>query len=384
MTPSQNNKDEIKMDYIGFDKDSLKRDEQKKAREKKRRAERKKSIKKRVLTVIGLSIPSLIVTFALAFVVMVAIGKSQMLRMNSASLNLSEIESVAAEDSGKIITYNGATYKINKNVTAILCMGIDRSTVTGVDSYGGNGQSDANFLLTIDTKSGRTCIIPINRDTMVDANVYSAKGSFAGTQKQQLCLAFANGDGGKKSCQNMMRSVSSLFYGIPVETYMAIDLEAIGVLNNAVGGVTVTAPESYIYREVVFKKGETVKLDSALKAEAFVRYRDINHFGSNVDRMNRQKQFLLAWSKAAIEKTKQNITFPVSLYNLAADYDINNLNISKISFLTSVVIGNGKNVNLEFKSVEGTLKQGEKYAEFSPDEQKLFELILDVFYDKQD
>ncbi len=89
------------MDYIGFDKDSLKRDEQKKAREKNRRDERKKSIKKRVLTVIGLSVPSLIVTFALALVVMVAIGKSQMLRMNTASLNLPEIESVAAEDSGK-------------------------------------------------------------------------------------------------------------------------------------------------------------------------------------------------------------------------------------------------------------------------------------------
>ena len=37
-----------------------------------------------------------------------------------------------------------------------------------------------------------------------------------------------------------MRAVSRLFYGMPVAAYAALDLDAIAVLTDAVGGVEVT------------------------------------------------------------------------------------------------------------------------------------------------
>ena len=62
------------------------------------------------------------------------------------------------------------------------------------------------------------------------------------------------------------------------------------------------------------------------------------------------------------------------------------MTIPKISYLTSRVVGGMKTPRVEFLSVEGKLKEaevlqdGERKAEFHVDEQKLFELILDVFY----
>ena len=53
-----------------------------------------------------------------------------------------------------------------------------------------------------------------------------------------------------------------------------------------------------------------------------------------VVKKQRQKQFLTEYSKAAIAKTKSDITFPITLYNLCKGRNINNLNISKITFLT--------------------------------------------------
>ncbi len=382
MTPSQNDNNES-LEYIGFDEETVNAEKNKKKREKSEKKKQRKKARHNAIVFLGLAVPSVILSFAIAAIAMVAVGKGQMLRTADASPVLPDIAEIAAENDGKTVTYAGETYRLNENVTSILCMGIDRNGLGDSGGYGGNGQSDANVLLTIDTKTGRVCMIAISRDTMVNVNVYSESGAFAGSQKQQLCLAFANGDGSKESCTNMMRSVSSLFYGIPIETYMAIDLDAIGILNSAVGGVFVTPNESFTYSGYSFVKGQKTLLDTAVKAEGYVRMRDITRLDSNTQRMQRQKEYLLAWAKAAVNKTKKNITFPVSLYNMVSGYDINNLNISKISYLTSVVIGNGRNVKLEFKSVEGKVTQGEQYAEFIPDEQKLLELVLDVFYTKR-
>ena len=187
----------------------------------------------------------------------------------------------------------------------------------------------------------------------------------------------------------MVDAVSNLFYGIPISTYIAIDLQAIGIMNEAVGNdITVTSPDSFytgIYG-VSFEKDKEVVLDTPQKAAAFVRQRDITKLDSNVTRMQRQKQYLQKFSSAAIKKTKENITFPITLYNMIDEYNVNTLTAPKLSYLTSRVVGGMKSPKVEFLSVEGKLKQaeilkdGERKAEFHVNEEKLFELILDVFY----
>ncbi len=354
---------------------------------KHRKKARRKRNKRKALVIIFIAFFSVCVLILAAFLILEAIGRNQMLEMDEAKIEISEQVKenldIKDNDDGKTIKYKGETYRLNENMTTILCMGIDKEDMSA-EGYGANGQADANILLAIDTETGKTTAIAINRDTMINTNVYSDSGKFLGAEKEQLCLGFANGDGEEKSAENMMKSVSSLLYGIPVNSYIAIDLEAIGPLNELVGTVKVSSPETISsYSGYRFEKGETYTLDSAEEAEAFVRARDVTVLDSNVSRMERQKVYLKAFSSAAIKKTKQDITFPVGLYGAITDYNINDLSIPKIVFLTSTIIKGRENVNLKFLNVEGEVKRGEEKAEFYPDDKELFELVLKVFYEKE-
>ncbi len=393
MIPLQNNGSEPKEidlseDFIGLENiGNVKKQISKRERAHKRDKKRKTS---KVIIVISLTLLGIILALMITAFTLILIGKNQMLKNQDASIEIPEtVVDVAPEDEGKIIKYKGKTYELNKNITSILCMGVDKNELGSSQSYGANGQADANFLLVVDTKSGRVSAIAINRDTMVEVNSYSSGGEFLGTKSEQLCLGFAAGDGKEKSCENMVKSVSNLFYGIPISSYIAIDLKAIGILNDALGNnISVVSPDSFYSSMygVSFTKGKETVLDSPQKAAAFVRHRDITQLDSNVTRMQRQKQYLQKFATTSIVQTKKDITFPITLYNIISDYNVNNINVSKISYLTSCVIGGMKNPKVDFLSIKGELKEaevlsdGERKAEFHVDEEALFELILDVYY----
>ncbi len=378
MTPEHNNlTDNIdkNLNYIGADDNEHK---------KHRHHHRSKEMTRTQKTIFNVlfSIIGLLIAAIIAFLVITEIGKRQMVINKDAMITApSDItNNILSQNDGKTLTYKGKTYKLNDNMSTILCMGIDKNELEVSENYGGNGQADANFLLAIDTSTGKTSVISINRDTLVDTNTYSQGGDFIGTEKQQLCLAYANGDGGVKSCENVMKSVSNLLYGIPINSFIAIDFNAVGLLNDSVGGLTVTPPDTFNYFGINFYKDVPIHLNNQKKALAFVRYRDTTVLESNIPRMQRQKQYLTEFSKVAIAKTKQDITFPLTLYNLCKGYNINNLNISKITFLSSVILGKNDDANLEFLNIEGEVRLGEVTAEFIPDTEKLFELVLKVYY----
>ena len=86
-------------------------------------------------------------------------------------------------------------------------MGVDKRDL-GLDNVGTGGQSDADILLTINTKTGKAKAIAIPRDTMVDVDLYSESGIFLSSEKMQLCLSNAYGDGKAKSAENTANSIS--------------------------------------------------------------------------------------------------------------------------------------------------------------------------------
>ena len=42
---------------------------------------------------------------------------------------------------------------------------------------------------------------------MADVDVYSESGVYSGINKEQICLAYAYGDGQHTSCENVLKSV---------------------------------------------------------------------------------------------------------------------------------------------------------------------------------
>lgn len=288
-------------------------------------------------------------------------------------------EDIEVEEEGKYIIYNGKRYCYNENVINILCMGLDRSlNETSEDNIGANGQADVLVLAALDSQTGRFSLINISRETMVDVKKYNVNGQYLGTEEMQICLSYAYGDGKETSCLNTIDSVSRLMYGTPIHAYAAIDLDSISVLNDAVGGVTLTLMEDFSRWDSAMVKGATITLDGR-QAYRYVRSRDVYNLESNNLRMNRQKQYLMAFLQKALAAAKEDMNVPLALYQTASDYMVTDIGTSEVTYLASLVLKHGISEG-DMKTVPGEVTQGEVHAEFIPDDQGLYELIIDVFY----
>lgn len=286
------------------------------------------------------------------------------------------------EKEGKSVVYKGERYWYNENVISILCMGIDASIQeTGTDSIGTNGQADALFLAVLDKETGKLSLVNISRDSMVDVNVYNVEGQYLRTERMQICLAYAYGDGKEKSCLNVAQSVSRLLYGMPIHAYAAIEYNGIGVLNDTVGGVTVEVLEDLTRSDPELTLGRTLTL-TGQQAITYVRSRDKTVLESNNDRMTRQRQYLLAFIKTVLEQTRSDISVPLTLYQTASDYMITDIGSSEVTYLASLILKTGFSEG-DLHSIAGEIVMGEEYAEFIPDEESLYEVVLDVFYNKE-
>lgn len=279
-----------------------------------------------------------------------------------------------------LVVYNGVSYRYNENVTAILVLGIDKEDIQGETTYGQNGQADTLFLAALDTKTGNMNILPISRDAMVDVNTYASDGSYAGVEKTQLCLAYAYAANGEEGCRNVARSVSRLLYGVPINNYVAIDLEGVRAVTDVVGGVPLTALEDIYddFNRLTFAKGQklTLKGDDAL---AYIRYRSSDAEGNN-RRMQRQKQFFTAFLSRTGSQLKKNIGRLPDFYNTAAPYVVTNINLSQTTYLATCALSGGGWSNPTYLSIEGNAIKEGKHAEFYPDTVSVYEAVLAAFY----
>lgn len=339
----------------------------------KSKPRRKKKRLKKVLISIGCVFLSLILLVVGTFTYLFIKGSSELLDGN---YSITAPQGVETQNDGEFVVYNGKTYQYNKNVTNILFMGVDKRELQKTEVQGTGGQADVIVLLAVDTKTGKISMINISRDTMTDVTVYSANGGYVGSEKQQLCLSYAYGNGKETSCENTVNSVQRLFYNIPIKSYLALDLDGISAVNDSIGGVDVTSPETI----GSFVQGQNYHLEGEL-AESFVRSRSHESADANTLRMQRQQIYVKQFMDKVISATKKQITTPVDLFNASSPYTCTNLNPSKILYLAqSVVLSNGMSV--EMSTVPGEAKMGETYAEYYVNESEFYELFLSVFYNQ--
>ena len=214
-----------------------------------------------------------------------------------------------AENDGLTVVYKGETYRYNDSIISLLFMGVDKTDIhSDASAYGSNGQADSLFLATLNTKTGGVKVIPLSREMMADINLYDAAGTFIGTEKRHLCLAYAYASNAQEGCENVSRSVGRLLYGMPIDGYIAIDMEGLKALNKAVGGVTVTSLENIndAFGVKIISEGQTVTLgDHNVLSYIQARDEDVN---ANDRRMQRQKQFLNEFIRTAADNIKKNFT----------------------------------------------------------------------------
>ena len=292
-------------------------------------------------------------------------------------------EHVVLEDDGQIVTYNGKKYRKNENIINILCMGVDKDSLQESGVTGENGQADTLLVVALDKVTGEMTMLNVSRDSMVDVELYNTEDEYVKTSRIQLCLAYAYGDGKETSCKNVIKSVSRLLYGMPIHAYAAIDLSAIPVLNDAIGGVEVTVLEDLTQYRADWAEGAVITLTGD-DAESYVRARKsegAEGVESNNNRMARQKQYLTNFIKKALTATKEDITVPVTLYQTVTPYMITDIGMSEVTYLATIALESGFSEQ-SILNVPGEVVMGEKYAEYHVDEEALYEIILDIYYDE--
>lgn len=281
------------------------------------------------------------------------------------------------------IRYQGSIYRYNEDMLTFLFLGIDKnSEVKTVQQGIKGGQSDAIFLLVLNPHTKTASVIGIPRDTMTEIDVYNENGDYKGVGTAQIALQHGYGDGGKISCERSEAAVSNLFYGLNINGYCAINMAAIPSINDAVGGVDVTALETMSFSQGKFVEGETVHLKGK-QAYYYLHDRDITSEGSAGRRLERQKQYLTEYVSAAKAVMKKDITFPVKLFGTLSKYMVTDVTVDEVSYLAGQALDYTFDEE-SFYSLQGEVKQGEKYEEFYADETALYELILQVFYEKVD
>ena len=208
-----------------------------------------------------------------------------------------EATSETAAQQRKHVTYNGVDYVQREGLQTWLLMGIDESgEAVGTESYIGGGQADLQMLLVIDHINKTWQILQLNRDSMVEVPVLGVTGKVIGTEFEQLTLAHSYGDGKKKSCQNTVTTVSNLFDGQKIDGYMALNMDAVAILNDMVGGVPVEITSDFSAVDPSLQEGTVVTLQGD-QALTFVRTRKNVDDQTNLSRMARQRQYLAALQK---------------------------------------------------------------------------------------
>lgn len=345
---------------------------------------KRRAILRRILRIVLIVLAVLIVlglVLASVYYALYTSGRASLLdRDNSIVVPDSLVDS--AEQEGKLITYKGETYRYNEAVVSLLFIGIDKTDIQADGGYGKNGQADSLFLAAMNTETGRVRVIPLSRDSMTDINLYDADGAYLGTEKRQLCLAYAYGDTAEEGCENTVRSVMRLLYGMPVDGYVAIDFDGVKALNSAVGGITVTSPETLTdwNGKVLLSEGQTVRLTDE-NVLMYVRKRG-DDLEANSRRMQRQKQFLQEFVRVAANNVKGNFTLLEKYYNAVKPYAVSDLTFSEITYLTSTYLVGGQPA-IEYLPVVGENRLEGEHVAFYPDEVSLYESVLATFYVKE-
>ena len=258
-----------------------------------------------------------IVIFIIVIVVILGISAVAFAMKNSAKEENESASSELQQQSEDYISYNGQKYQHNDHIRTYLYMGIDKEgPVTEAEDSVSGGQSDAMFLIVVDSEKKTISVLSINRNTMTDVDVYDKDGNFIDTRELQICLQHGFGDGMRTSCQRSVDAVSNLLYGEQISGYIAMNMDAMPMMNDSVGGVTVevlddlTSPS----RNVSLHKGETVTLNGD-EAYVYLRSRDINEFDSATERLNRQMQYILKFQMKLKQLQHQALAMVKTMLN---------------------------------------------------------------------
>ena len=280
-----------------------------------------------------------------------------------------------------LIKYDGKLYEKRYGITTVLVMGIDsfENNTEELNSYNNSNQADFLMLLIIDRDKKLCSAVHINRDTMADVTVLGIGGKVVGTVREQIALSHTYGSGLHDSCRNTVRAVSSRLFGVDIDHYISLTMDAVGKINDAVGGVEVEILDDFSEIDPAMQKGKTLLLNGE-QALLYVRMRAGLEDSTNLHRMERQRQYLDVFAPKMIEylsansKNGEALTESLSS-DITTDFDLAQLD-DMFSLVKNYTVG-------EFYALEGEQTLNDRYIEFHVNDESAKKLLIDLMYREQ-
>lgn len=276
----------------------------------------------------------------------------------------------------KTVMKDGVAYFPRQDITVVLVAGIDQyGKVAPSGSYNNHGAADMVMLLILDNANEKYDILYLNRDTMLTMPVLGIGGKPAGSYFGQLALSHTYGTGMEDSCENVRKTVSDFLHGVRIDYYVAMNMDAVSILTDSVGGVTVDVTEDFSAIDPTIKMG-TVTLNGS-QAINYVRTRKDVGDQLNLSRIERQQGFVDSFMQTVAQKRQDDSFFFASVIESVADYMVTDCTVASINNLynrcSEYEMG-------DIYTPDGENVMGEKYYEFYVEEEKLEDLTLQLFY----
>ncbi|WP_169314675.1 LCP family protein [Acetobacterium woodii] len=286
-------------------------------------------------------------------------------------------QTVTNYEESKAIYINGQKYLPDPDVYTFLLGGVDKfGTVAESDSYLNNEQIDFISVIAYD-KNKNTCkILIINRDTMMEVPVLGLGGKSAGTAFEQIALSHTYGSGLKDSAENTVDAVEKLLGGITVGNYAIMKMDAIPVLNDMVGGVSLTLTENLPQMDPSFIAGSTVTLKGDLALQFIRRRIDVSD-GTNLARIRRQEQYINGFYNNLRLKVSENGNFLVKAFGSVEDYLTTDCDYVQMNEFQNYI---KTYPEATIYTMAGEARKGAEFIEFYPDQTNLTQLTVDLFY----
>lgn len=285
-----------------------------------------------------------------------------------------EAENVAQS---KTIVRNEVHYYPRQDITTFLVMGIDETgKVKPSNSYNNTGEADMVALVVFDDADKTYSTLILNRDTMVEMPVIGVGGKSAGSIIAQLALSHTFGRGLEDSCENTVSTVSDFLYGLNIDYYLSMNIDAISILTDSVGGVEVTVTDDFSKVDESIPLGKTVL--NGEQAISFIQTRKNLSDQMNISRIERHKSFMKGFADA-LNKTykEQGAGFITKAYNDIEKYTVSDCSLKSMNSLME------RCANYKFKEVvspKGKNVKADDYMEFYVNEKAMDKLILRLFY----
>ena len=280
------------------------------------------------------------------------------------------------------IVYHLQSYPLKRHMSSVLLIGTDNFADDDKQNLDDEYHHNSNFadlliVLVFDHSKKTVTPFQIGRDTMCDVPRVNTAGEQLVSRYAQITYAYTYGTGKEDSCVNTRNCVKRLLFQVPIDNYISFTMDTVPIINDLVGGVTVTLENDIPALGKAYVKGAQIKL-MGKDALRFVRYRDTSLMDSNLSRMSNQRLYMNSFTSAAREAAGKDPDLAAKAFKLVTPFIHTDLTVNHVQRIVNDLLAYELR---PFVTPDGeyNLKEGEHFPGFYVDEDSLWACVKATF-----